>query len=139
VSNAGWEVRSVALPAGRLALPPGLQVVTAPSGEPTFYSPDMRSGAFLQVAPGTAELVAEKDLGSGFVLTRCQVRAAQRQSLVYLVSQRHPVYAGDSVHLAFLQFAGTENVVIRAGAFATTRALRDSMMAALLAFEPGAP
>jgi hypothetical protein len=139
VINPGWGLRTVATPAGRVALPPDLQVVTAPSGEPMYYAPDMRSGAFLQTAPGTAELVAEKELGSGFDLTRCQVTTTRGVSLVYLVSQRHPVYAQDSVYLAFLQFAGPGNIAIRAGAFATTRALRDSMMAALLAFEPGAP
>jgi hypothetical protein len=136
VINPGWEVRTVLTPAGRVALPADLQVVTAPSGEPMYYAPDMRSGAFLQTAPGTAELVAENELGSGFDLMRCQVTTTRGESLVYLVSQRHPVYAQDSVHLAFLQFAGPGNIAIRAGAFATTRALRDSMMAALLAFQP---
>lgn len=43
---------------------------------------------------------------------------------------------GDSVHLAFLQIAAPGDRAVRAGAFATTRTLRDSLVGALLSFQP---
>jgi hypothetical protein len=124
-------------PAGQVALPSLHEGLSAPTGEVTFFAPDMTSGAFVAVAPNLAslELPANSPLSRRAILT-CQVRADSAEGLIYLISQVHPTRQGDSVHLAFLQAVTTGEVAFRAGAFAGTRALRDSLIGALMAFHP---
>jgi hypothetical protein len=135
-ARTDWTVHDLSRPPGRILLPAGLQAVAAPTGEVTFFAPDMSAGAFVQEAAGLASLdVPENSTLSQSAMVTCQLRLEQLESLVYLISQPHPVRRGDSVHLAFVQVAGTGHQAWRAGAFATTRALRDSLVGALLAFQ----
>lgn len=135
--GAGWTVRTLTKPAGRVFLPPLLMGVAAPTSEVTFFAPDMTSGAFVFEAPHLASLEVPKDspLSRSAIIT-CRLRADSVSGVVYLISQLHPARSGDSVHLAFLQVAAPGEQAVRAGAFATTRALRDSLVGALLAFQP---
>jgi hypothetical protein len=111
--------------------------VRAPGGEVTFFAPDMTAGAFVIEAPGLAHLDPTVDsVSPPPAATTCHLQAGAVVSVVYLISQAPPALRGDSVHIAFLQVAGAGDVAIRAGAFATTRALRDSIVGALLAFQP---
>jgi len=134
--STGWTVRTLTKPAGRISLPPLLEAASAPTSEVTFFAPDMTAGAFVFEAPSLASLEVPEDSPlSRSAITTCRLRLGAVQSLVYLISQLHPARSGDSVHLAFLQVVAGEQAV-RAGAFATTRALRDSLVGALLAFQP---
>ena len=139
VPSSRWTVRTLMTPAGRVSLPPLLQAVSAPSSEVTFFAPDMTAGAFVSEAPNLAslELPDDSPLSSRAIIT-CRLQLGSVQSLVYLLSQPHPARPGDSVHLAFLQVAAPGDQAVRAGAFAITRAFRDSLVGALLAFQPTA-
>lgn len=137
VLNPGWIVRTLTKPAGRISLPPLLEPVPAPTSEVTFLAPDMSAGAFVFEAPSLASLEVPDDSPlSRSAITRCHVGAGSVESVVHLISQVHPARPGDSVHLAFLQVVAPGEQAVRAGAFATTRALRDSLVGALLAFLP---
>jgi hypothetical protein len=132
-----WTVRTLTKPAGRVPLPPYLEGVTAPTFEVTFFAPDMSAGAFVFEAPSLASLEVPEDSPlPRTAITTCHVRLGSAESLVSLISQVHPVRSGDSVHLAFLQIAAPGDRAIRAGAFSTTRTLRDSLVGALLTFQP---
>lgn len=132
-----WTVRTLTKPAGRFPLPPRLAAGTAPTSEVTFFAPDMSAGAFVIEAPSLASLEVPEDSPlSRNAITTCHVRLGSAESLVSLISQVHPSRSGDSVHLAFLQIAAPGDRAVRAGAFATTRTLRDSLVGALLAFQP---
>jgi hypothetical protein len=130
-------MRTLTKPAGRVPLPPHLEAVTAPTSEVTFFAPDMTAGAFVFEAPSLASLEVPKDSPlPRNAITTCRVRLGSVESLVSQISQLHPARSGDSVHLAFLQIAATGDRAVRAGAFATTRTLRDSLVGALLSFQP---
>jgi hypothetical protein len=135
--GTGWTMRTLTKPAGRVPLPPHLKAVTAPTSEVTFFAPDMTAGAFVFEAPSLASLEVPKDSPlPRDAITTCRVRLGSVESLVSQISQLHPARSGDSVHLAFLQIAATGDRAVRAGAFATTRTLRDSLVGALLSFQP---
>jgi hypothetical protein len=140
IAGPQWVAHDLIRPSGRVLLPPALQSTSAPTGEKTFFAPDLRVGVFVEEAKGVAsvELLQDSPWPTGEIVT-CQLALGTLESLVYLISQAHPIHAGDSVHLAFLQMAGPGAEVVRAGAFATTRALRDSLVGALLAIPPAAP
>ena len=132
-----WTSRPMATPHGRVFLPPRLRAAPARTSEITFFAPDLSAGAFVSEAPSLASLEVPKGSPlSREAITGCRVQQGNAQSLVYLISQSHPARVGDSVHLAFLQVVAAGGQAVRAGAFATTRALRDSLIGALLAFEP---
>jgi hypothetical protein len=134
-----WTARTLTRPGGQVPLPRRLEAVTAPTSEVTFFATDMSAGAFVIEAPSlaTLELPGDSPL-SRSVITTCRVRAGVVESVVHLISQPQLAGPGDSVHLAFLQVAVGGDQAVRAGAFATTRALRDSLVGALLVFQPGA-
>jgi hypothetical protein len=135
--GTGWTVRTLTKPAGRVSLPPLLVAVSAPTSEVTFFAPDMTAGAFVFEAPSLASLEVPEDSPlSRSAIATCRVRLGSVESLVSLISQQHPTRPGDSVHLAFLQIVAPGDQAVRAGAFAITRALRDSLVGALLAFQP---
>lgn len=137
-AGSGWVVRTLTRPAVRVALPGHLLSVTSPKGEQLFYAPDMSAGVFVEEAVGMAILEVLDD--SSLANARredCRVQVGAVDGLVHLFSQLHPVFRRDSVHLVFLQLAGPGNRAIRAGAFAVSRELRDSLLGALLALEPG--
>jgi hypothetical protein len=135
--GTGWTVRTLTRPAGRVPLPPRLEAVSAPTSEVTFFAPDMSAGAFVFEAPSLASLEVPEDSPlPRSAITTCRVRLGSVESLVFLISQLHPARSGDSVHLAFLQIVAPGERAVRAGAFATTRTLRDSLVGALLAFQP---
>jgi len=132
-----WTVRTVDRPAGQVSLPPLLLAVSAPTSEVAFFAPDMSSGAFILEAPSLASLELPKDSPlPPSAISTCRLRVGSAEGVVSLLSRRQPAIAGDSSHLAFLQVAGPGEHAFRAGAFAATRALRDSLVAALLAFQP---
>jgi len=135
--NPEWPTRSLLKPNGRVALPATLEGAVAPSSEFVVFSPDMTAGAFVAEAPSLAsiEIPDDSPLARASMAT-CNLREGVVESVAYLISQRHPTDPRDSVHLAFLQLALVGDRAIRAGAFATTRALRDSLVRALLAFDP---
>lgn len=137
--SAGWTVRTLTKPAGRVSLPPLLVSVSAPTSEVTFLAPDMTAGAFVFEAPNLASLEVPDDspLPRSAIIT-CRLRVGSVESVAYLISQLHPARSDDSVHLVFLQVVVPGDQAVRAGAFATTRALRDSLVGALLAFQPDA-
>jgi len=138
--DQAWPVRALTKPAGRVRLPPLLLGVSAPTSETTFFAPDMTAGAFVVEAPTFATVeVPEDSPVAGGAVTTCRLSIGGAVGLVYLISQAHPALLDDSVHLAFLQVADSGDHAVRAGAFATTRALRDSLMGALLRFESGHP
>lgn len=111
--------------------------LTAPTTEVTFLAPDMTAGAFVFDAPSLASLEVPEDSPlPRSAIVSCRIRAGAVDAVVYLISQLHPARSGDSVHLVFLQVVAPGDQAVRAGAFATTRALRDSLMGALLAFQP---
>ena len=138
--NSNWPARTLTKPAGRLPLPPQLKAAPAPpaaSSETSFFSNDMSAGVFVLEAPSLASL--EIPRGSplaGKAMTICRLHVGDVESVAYFISQRHPARSGDSAHLAFLQIVVAGERAVRAGAFATTRGLRDSLVSALLAFEP---
>jgi len=136
--STDWTVRTLIKPAGRVFLPPPLMGMAAPTSEVTFFAPDLTAGAFVFEAPSLASLdvPADSPLSRNAILA-CGMRAGSVEGVVYLISQRHPARSGDSIHLAFLQIVVPGDLAVRAGAFATTRALRDSLVGALLAFQPG--
>jgi len=135
--GTGWTVRTLSKPAGRVPLPSYLAAVPAPTSEITFFAPDMSAGAFVFEAPSLASLEVPEDSPlPRSAITACRVRLGSVESVVYLISQLHPTRSGDSVHLAFLQIADPRDRAVRAGAFATTRTLRDSLVGALLSFQP---
>lgn len=135
--STGWTVRTLTKPAGRVSLPPLLVAVSAPTSEVTFLAPDMTAGAFVFEAPSLASLEVPDDspLSRSAIIT-CRLRVGSVEGVVSLISQLHPARSGDSVHLVFLQVVAPGDRAVRAGAFAITRALRDSLMGALLAFQP---
>jgi hypothetical protein len=134
--STGWTVRTLTKPAGRVSLPPTLVAASAPTSEVTFLAQDMTAGAFVFEAPSLASLEVPEDSPlSRSAITTCRVRLGSVESLVSLISQLHPARPGDSVHLAFLQVAAPGDQAVRAGAFAITRPLRDSLVGALLAFQ----
>ena len=135
--NTGWTERTLARPAGRVFLPPLLMAASAPTSEVTFLAPDMTAGAFVSEAPSLASLEVPDDspLSRSAIVT-CRLRVETVEGVVYVISQLHPARSGDSVHLAFVQMVVAGEQAVRAGAFATTRALRDSLVRALLAFQP---
>ncbi len=136
-ASADWTVRTLAKPAGRLSLPAQMQGISAPGSEVTFYAPDMSAGAFVFEALNLASLEPPKDSPLPHTaIVSCRIESGEVESLVYLVSQVHPMRPGDSAHLAFLQIATPGGLAVRAGAFALTRALRDSLIGALLGFQP---
>ena len=118
--GTGWTVRTLTKPAGRVSLPPALMAVPAPTSEVTFFAPEMPE---------------DSPLSRSAIIT-CRMRVGSVEGVAYLISQRHPVQSGDSVHLVFLQVVVPGEQAVRAGAFATTRALRDSLLSALVAFHP---
>lgn len=133
----GWTVRILTKPPGRVSLPPHLLAVSAPTTEVTFLASDMTAGAFVFEAPSLASLEVPDDSPlPRSAISTCRMRVDSVESVVYLLSQRHPARSDDSVHLVFLQVVASGEKAVRAGAFATTRALRDSLMGALLAFQP---
>jgi hypothetical protein len=136
--NSNWTARTLAKPPGRVSLPPGLDAVAAPTSEVTFFAPDLSAGAFVVEAPGLATVEVPKETPglARSSITTCRVQMGKAQSLVHLISQLHPTRTGDSVHLAFLQMVVAGERTVRAGAFGTSRALRDSLVGALMAFEP---
>ncbi len=124
-------------PSGRVLLPPLLDAITAPTREVMFLARDLTAGAFVSEAPSVASLeVPEGSALSRSAIRTCRWHAGSTESVLHLISQLHPTQPGDSVHLAFLQIVAPGEHAVRAGAFATTRALRDSLIAALLAFLP---
>lgn len=136
-SGSGWTVRSLTRPAGWVFLPSLLRDVAGPTGQAAFFAPDMSAGVFLEEAPSLASIHPPEDSPlSQSAMATCQLRIEEFVSLVFLISQPLPARAGDSVHLAFVQAAGPNDHATRAGAFALTRALRDSLAGALLAFRP---
>ena len=135
--NSEWPARTLTKPAGRVFLPSQLRAAPSASSEGSFLSPDMSAGAFVLEAPSLASL--EIPRGSPLArsaMTICRLQVGAVESVAYFISQPHPARSGDSVHLAFLQVVVAGEQAVRAGALATTRALRDSLVSALLAFEP---
>ena len=134
--NTDWTMRTVARPAGQVSLPPELLAVSGPTSEEVFFAPDMSAGAFILEAPSLASLELPKDSPlPRSAISTCRLRAGSVDGVVSLISRHQRAMPGDSAHLAFLQVASGDRV-FRAGAFAATRALRDSLVAALLAFQP---
>ena len=135
--GADWTMRTLARPAGRVSLPPHLVAASAPTSEVAFFAPDMSAGAFVLEAPSLAslELPDDSPLPRSAIST-CRLRVGSVEGVVSLISRLQPALPGDSVHLAFLQVVAPGERAVRAGAFATTRAVRDSLVAALLAFQP---
>ena len=132
-----WTVRTVAKPAGQVSLPPRLLAVSGPTAEVAFFAPDMSAGAFILEAPSLASLEVPEDSPlPRSAISTCRLRAGSVEGVISLISRRQPAMPGDSAHLAFLQVAAPGELAVRAGAFAATRALRDSLVAALLAFRP---
>jgi len=138
--NPEWPSRSLSKPVGRVSLPVSLEGAAAPSSEVVFFAPDMSAGAFVAEAPSLASIEIPPDSPqAGASLSTRRLQAGGVESVVYLISQRHPTGPADSVHLAFLQLALAGDRAVRAGAFAASRALRDSLVRALLTFDPTSP
>ncbi len=54
VAGPHWVAHDLVRPSGRVLLPPAMQSISAPTGEKTFFAPDLRVGVFVEEAKGVA-------------------------------------------------------------------------------------